>query len=518
MDKEVLIAIREREDDFTRRVESILRNRVPRIPADHIILPDIATNEAEARTRIARRRYDLVIAHVHLAVDERSALVEEDRRGLELLASSIVQRRGTSSILIAPPGDDLLWEKTQGIRRCKLVPVGQHFEDKLIESCREALYGAASNEKEPGATVHFTFDLDRNLWTYRISARGIDEVYKPYGELEIETDVMDVLAFSSCKIEGDDWEGDLRRIGKALAKQIFRKTPGFIEAFSRLQMLVRNQERIRFHFTVEKRVHPVALEAALCEDREFLMLKAPIYRSLDVHPVVYPLFTEPDGSGEEMNCLIIVSDTSGLVWDFTDDNGRPVVLEKLGNLHREANDLRACFVKHCDHCRFGRLEVIPDPERTLPGDIPFKEQLKHTLTSHTWDLVHYAGHTYFKERAGKGYVMLPGEKGIDAVDMEIFSSWLRQSKTRFVYFSSCKSSNVAFVFEAASKRVPAILGFRWDIDDDMAAEHACCFYERLFGECRSLEYAFLETRKHMHETHKDNRIWASAILIVQTKD
>lgn len=102
MDKEVLIAIREREDDFTRRVESILRNRVPRIPVNHIILPDIATNEAEARTRISRRRYDLVIAHVHLAADERGALVEEDRRGLELLASSIVQGRGTSSILIAP--------------------------------------------------------------------------------------------------------------------------------------------------------------------------------------------------------------------------------------------------------------------------------------------------------------------------------------------------------------------------------------------------------------------------------
>ena len=164
--------------------------------------------------------------------------------------------------------------------------------------------------------MHFTFNLDRNIWSYQINAKGINEIYRPYGELKIEPEIMELLARFSCRVVGSDWEENLRSIGRTLAKQIFRGTPEFIEAFSKLQMLVRNHEKIRFHFTVEKSVHPVALEAALCEDEEFWMLRAPIYRSLDVSPVVYPLFEGPHDTCKgkrPTNPIFSVTGNSGMI-------------------------------------------------------------------------------------------------------------------------------------------------------------------------------------------------------------
>lgn len=513
MEKEVLIVIR--DIDLRERVEDILKNLVPRNEGDRIFV-DRETNEMDARHRLSKRRYDLLVAHIHIAANSGSTLNENEKRGLELARLAERHNSGLSNILISPPGDDSVWRETQRLSHCKLVPSSQHFETELVEFCRDALYGAGSVEREPGATVHFTFNLDRNIWSYQINAKGINEIYRPYGELKIEPEIMELLARFSCRVVGSDWEENLRSIGRTLAKQIFRGTPEFIEAFSKLQMLVRNHEKIRFHFTVEKSVHPVALEAALCEDEEFWMLRAPIYRSLDVSPVVYPLFEGPHDTCKGMNCLIIVADASGLVRDVVDDHGNVIELNELMNVETERDQLWSCFEAHKEQCGLGKIEVIGAMD--VPGDKSFRDHLKDVLTQDVWDLVHYAGHTYFKEKAGRGYIMLPGENGIDAVDMEVFSSWLRLAKSRFVYFSSCKSSNVAFVFEVASKSIPAILGFRWDIDDDKAAEHARCFYDHLFGACHSLEYAFFETRKHMHASHIDNSIWASAMLILQAKE
>ncbi|NIO06181.1 MAG: hypothetical protein GTN74_16725 [Proteobacteria bacterium] len=83
--------------------------------------------------------------------------------------------------------------------------------------------------------------------------------------------------------------------------------------------------------------------------------------------------------------------------------------------------------------------------------------------------------------------------------------------------SSCRSSEEDFVFALASQNIPAIVGFRWDIEDKLAEEYTRFFYDHLVGGNKSLEYAFLESRKRMHEAHKKNKIWAAPMLVMQLK-
>ncbi len=74
------------------------------------------------------------------------------------------------------------------------------------------------------------------------------------------------------------------------------------------------------------------------------------------------------------------------------------------------------------------------------------------------------------------------------------------------------------VFQLAKNNVPAVMGFRWDIEDDKALEFTKSFYEHLFNDDRSLdslEYAFLEARQEMHSEYESNRIWASPMLVMQ---
>ena len=73
------------------------------------------------------------------------------------------------------------------------------------------------------------------------------------------------------------------------------------------------------------------------------------------------------------------------------------------------------------------------------------------------------------------------------------------------------------MFELARQKIPAIIGFRWDIIDDQAAEHARIFYKYLFKE-KSLEYAFLKTRTDMYNRDDKHRIWAAPILIMQVRN
>jgi hypothetical protein len=87
-----------------------------------------------------------------------------------------------------------------------------------------------------------------------------------------------------------------------------------------------------------------------------------------------------------------------------------------------------------------------------------------------------------------------------------------------VYLSSCHSSEENFVFELAKQGIPAVIGFRWDLEDKLAQKYTACFYRQLFQHRLKLEQAFLETRKEMHYQHIDNRIWASPMLIMQVND
>jgi hypothetical protein len=167
-----------------------------------------------------------------------------------------------------------------------------------------------------------------------------------------------------------------------------------------------------------------------------------------------------------------------------------------------------------DNIQSFRIGVVKTIDRGSHGRT-FKQEVQRALTDRQenpeWHIVHYAGHSVFSE--DKGYVFFP-DGPADAVDAETFTFWLRGAGVQFVYLSSCHSSAEAFVFNLAKQHVPAVAGFRWDIEDTMAVKYTKCFYKHLF-EKRSLEYAFLDARKDLYCEQRFNPVWAAPMLVMQ---
>jgi hypothetical protein len=62
--------------------------------------------------------------------------------------------------------------------------------------------------------------------------------------------------------------------------------------------------------------------------------------------------------------------------------------------------------------------------------------------------------------------------------------------------------------------VPAVLGYRWPVEDQMATDFALKFYEGLF-RVRSIEQAFVDARNRVWKEHGVNeQIWAAPMLVL----
>jgi CHAT domain-containing protein len=142
--------------------------------------------------------------------------------------------------------------------------------------------------------------------------------------------------------------------------------------------------------------------------------------------------------------------------------------------------------------------------------------LEAGLEAAQWDMVHFIGHSY----CGKGndtrtVIFVAGETSPVPVDVEVLALLLRDAKTRFVYLSSCSSA--AFALQLALKQVSSIVGYHWEVNDDAARIHTERFYTNLFTEFRSLDLAFLQTRKDMSRKRED-RTWAASVLVDQVEE
>jgi len=253
------------------------------------------------------------------------------------------------------------------------------------------------------------------------------------------------------------------------------------------------------------------------------MLQAPIYRRVDI-PIdqEYPLFADGLESREPLNCLIIEADASGYVPAL--DEGLPA----LAGLRTETEwlvsylqGLRQAALKGEAVVRIG--EILRLDRDTVPAGRKFSDCLKEVLQrQNAWQLVHFAGHSTYVQRLvqgqvqGKGYFIFPGLGGQDNEAMEVseLCIYLRKRGVRLLYLSSCYSAATEFVIELANHLIPAILGFRWRVADAKACSHTKSFYRHLF-ERRSVDQAFLETRRDMYREDPQDRTWAAPLLIMQ---
>jgi hypothetical protein len=151
--------------------------------------------------------------------------------------------------------------------------------------------------------------------------------------------------------------------------------------------------------------------------------------------------------------------------------------------------------------------------------------LRTELQKQEYDILHFAGHskTIGFGPSGNTYLILPGAKVGEAVavSVERFAEYAGQRKVRLVYLSSCQGSSARSVASLVQHGVSHVVGFRWDIDDDRAAEFAKAFYSCLFTGPRTVCAAFRSAcnmARQSCEKEGESAIWASPILIAQTDD
>jgi hypothetical protein len=345
-------------------------------------------------------------------------------------------------------------------------------------------------------------------------------------------DLRELVDSTVSLTESDHWARDYQKIGERLCKVLLASNVRIIRDLGRLEGITgqRQGAQLALCFVVEKAVYPIALEAlrdGYGDDRHYWLERAPLWRQLDLPVREYPLFQDPETREGPIDCLVVEANTSGEVskWGLSFD--------PLPGVEAETQWL-VNHLRRQDTVKVGKIGRIwqkgdtvltsvsqgSETPRPQPGNGCFAKMLREMLVdSGPWHLVHFAGHSHYDIENDWGYVLLPGRPTNDGrpavpdyVGTPEFAKWLVQ--TRLVYMSSCRGSSQDFVFNLCNHAIPAVTGFRWNIEDTIADEHCRTFYEELFHR-RSIEDALYKTWNHMFGIDRESKVWASSQLVMQ---
>jgi hypothetical protein len=465
--------------------------------------------------------FSLVIVNSSIAVDTKTPRNDAENQGIELLQSlPSVGHADVPTILIAPSVTNELLASVQQLRNCSLLLMDHSagFEEALLSAIARSL--GTLQEQEP-AQVKVVVSLNLEKQTFEYEMKGVGFTYStPRAPLQVDALGFKRLLNRSRRAgdNPDDWEQELLEIGQDLGTLLLYGNPGFLRELHDAQAKAGGSERKSICFDIDRSVYPAALEALTEPGEErFWMLQVPMYRRLTrlgqsaLDRTVLFHKRAPRGP-EPFSALIIESPASGPVENLTDKQGKRLFLKPLENVKEECDAVEAALSKRASPLRRIRPEDVPEGSS-------FKTYVRDVLKEGNWDLVHYAGHSYYDESSSKGYLLLPGPF-VEELEVELFNTYLDHARTRFVYLSGCQSSETGFVFEFARLQIPGVLGFRWPIHDQAALDFAKHFYENLFSKSAApcLERAFTATRCAIREIHKQDKIWAAAMLILQDPD
>lgn len=507
-------------------LEALLRDAVASVLAGSDVTPPkfaaaVSRRDADELLEVASP-FDLIVAHLDIPADGRSCPDETADRGLEFLKA--VEAKGTSvpSILLVDSINGRLLSKARDLLRCEVVETGVSLDEDLGKAIEKVLDKQApgGGAQKPICTATVEITIDRDLMTYTVRCIGSQQYYYP-GRRNVESSRFEKLARETKRIERihtyPDWVEALRDVGGDLTELLIKSDGEFSMHLGIARGLARGiagAENLRIRFSIDRDVHPIALEALVKPEArdQFWMLEVPVSRKLKMPAWRLPLFQDEETRKGPLNCLIIESDVGGYVPELKN-------LSELKHVTAECAWLEH-FLKETKgsnrRTQFQRVERI---SRASINGTSFKERVRELLSDGTeWHVVHYGGHSYYDERRQTGYVFFPGGSGIEPLDLTDFAAWLKTARASFVFLSSCQSSHDVFAFELARKEVPAILGFHWEIDDCAAKEHTQTFYSELLSGEPSLELAFQKTRSRMYEASKENMIWAAPIMILQITD
>jgi len=265
----------------------------------------------------------------------------------------------------------------------------------------------------------------------------------------------------------------------------------------------------------------------LLDDPKPMMLQSSVVRQHGSRRSLQSLYFPPT----KLRCLVVLA--RGVELTIKDPATGAVLFPGLKAAAFEARDvakaLRASAAYPGSSIAMEK-EVATGLEVPAVRLLDFKEgddvlaRFGEALKAGPWHLVHFVGHGRTVPRAdGAG----PGQRGElilcakdrVTIDFETLALQLKERDTRLMFLSACQTGQGAFLSSAAYHMVPAIIGYRWPIQDARAREFARVFYDALLHPDRptrhSVERAFVAARASVYESFPAECSWASPALLHQ---
>ena len=324
---------------------------------------------------------------------------------------------------------------------------------------------------------------------------------------------------------------------KLAIRDLIHKAHGVDNIWIRFRVPYRNMPNIPFE---------AILQCDRLDDQEarsnFQLIHSPVYRVVGDPGSPGTKLRAPILSGlrknapKKISCLVIDALTSGSV-DTSIDSELPDSLDEIEDSGlSEIETVSSLFSEMSDKgvvVKFDSVTFETDQEKENPAAV-----LAAKFKSRDWDIVHFSGHSFFKEgdennadKPDQGYIFLPGKLFAVPVSIKQVADWFGGAS--LVYMSSCQSAEPGFVSALAERGIPTMIGFRWNVSSVGAAQFASLFYYNLFHGAKTgdIEPSFVEAQRSLMDpvnyplprslveetiwTHPDKRAWASPMLVMQ---
>jgi len=452
-------------------------------------------------------RPDFVIVSLALATNPTSPVT--DLGGLEFCKGAINVSSSPIALVTPWPVPEDVIDKLGALgRNVYCDPVKEGYVAKVLDQIR------TTRPPPKHLNIFIKADAD-NRWSYDLVGENFQPKFERPGTLSLDKGAQFLAKRLAAEIEKmpSDWEAKFTELGEGIVESLFGKDSPFVKELKEGVREAGGLRNTRLIFTVDREYYEIALEAVLSPGDNAVrpwMIRAPVVRNFGERVASNtPLF---DGPPRLKRCLIVGADTSGFCDDIVVD-GSSIELEKLSHVESECAAVEALFKKSKREMGFDDPKVVGiDPSKPLTKD-DFLD-----LLTEPWDVIHFAGHAYYSPAGSNGGAtqhacLFVGEsKRPQAVEMNTIVPSLRET-TSLLYLSGCRTANAEFAIAAAQYGVPAVLGFRWKVQDKPAEQHARLFYHQLFRE-RAIDKAFRNTRRGMRLLARKDNAWASGMLVM----
>lgn len=450
---------------------------------------------------------DFVIVGSQLAADAGAVVTEEG--GLKFCRDARLLTAAPMMLLAPALTSDL-------VRESKRIQDLTLFNDPTTAGALALDLLRPGRAVEPALQIRIT--ARPRQWSFVMQGVGFE--FRGDGPLVIS-------AAASCLWVTDllrpDWYTAFSGIGKSIRTALCEDNPSFdlqrkFAHSKALEQLGRSGAALpeQLIFEVSSDCYPLMLESVFDPSplpEPWLARASSVARRLqgaDADPSA-DLFA---GSPMARRALVICADTHGTV--FSDKlAGGMTKLDPLQLVRIECNRVRRWLTTVSP--RTGQPLFLARNVQMLGLNEPVtRGTLEAALRSGTWDLIHFAGHTYYQplgaeQNGGTGFLFVGPPDSPECIDFGDVVSYMRSA--RFVYLSSCESGNSGFASLAAAAGIHAVLGYRCRVNDRTAAIQARQFYQMLLRS-QSLGAAFGLARRRIYRRFRDrDNAWASAMLV-----